>query len=164
MVSLNKLRAISEEVLTPFMESRGFVLVEPFGFVREGPQEIYYVIHADVSYGENLKVIVACHTNEMQELFDTPFPRFVSDLVAAMLEPGQPISYENGYVWSVATEGEAMRALKEVRESIEESALPFFDSIRSRFDLVDFIYTSMKKGRYGQVINRILAWRENERK
>lgn len=157
MTTLAQLKKIAKGDLTPFMKGKGFDLVNTFGYLKEGPEGIYYMIYPVISYGENLKITIACHTDEMQELIATPFPKFVSSLVAGELEPGEPIAYENGHIWKVDTEDKAIEALVEIKKCIDDSALPFFESISDRDKLVDFIYPSMRTGDYAKVIDKILA-------
>ncbi len=90
------------------------------------------------------------------------FPSFVADLVGGELKPGEPIYPSNGYIWKVGTEEQAKQALKEIRSCIEESALPFFESITDRQKLVDFIPTGMKRYGYADVVEKILAWKPKE--
>lgn len=159
MTTLAQLKKIAKDDLTPFMKSQGFSLVNTFGYLKEGPEDIYYLIYPDISYGENLKVTAACHTAEMQQLIGTKFPKFVSRLVAGELEPGEPIAYENGYIWKVETEEQAKQAVSEIKSCIIDSALPFFESMTSRQKLFDFTYPSMRKGKYAEVLEEVLAWK-----
>jgi triacylglycerol esterase/lipase EstA (alpha/beta hydrolase family) len=158
MMTITQLKKLAKDKLIPLMLDNGFELVNKLTFVKKGPEDIYYCVFFDISYGENLKVIAACHTDEMNDLIGTPFPNFVSSLVAGHLEPGRAISYENGHIWDVGSEESSEEALKEIIECIRESALPFFTSIDSRKKLVDFIYPSMRVNDYARVIEKILKY------
>ncbi len=82
----------------PFLKEKGFRIVNTLTFLKEGPEEIYYVIYPELSYSSNLKVWVVCHTAEMQELIAEEFPSYITKLVGGMLEPGEPIYPTNGYI------------------------------------------------------------------
>ena len=75
---------------------------------------------------------------------------------------GEPIDPDNGYIWEVGTEEQAKQALKEIRFCIEESALPFFESITDRQKLVDFIHPVLRRDGYADVVEKILAWKPKE--
>ncbi len=99
----------------------------------------------------------------MQELIGEEFPGWVSELVGGELEPGEPIDPANGYIWTAGTEEQAKQALKEIKSCIEESALPFFESITDRQKLVDSIPPVRRRSDYyGKIIKKILAWKPSQ--
>jgi len=161
-MTLARLKKLAKDDLIPFLKEKGFRIVNTLTFLKEGPEEIYYVIYPELSYGENLSVLVVFHTAEMQELIGDEFPSYIAKLVGGELEPGEPIDHSNGYIWKVGTEEQAKQALKEIRSCIEESALPFFESITDRQKLVDFIPTGLKRYGYADVVEKILAWKPKE--
>ncbi len=161
-MTLGRLKKLAKDDLIPFLQEKGFRIVNTLTFLKEGPEEIYYVIYPELSYGENLKVWVVCHTAEMQELIGDEFPSYIAKLVGGKLEPGEPVYPTNGYIWEVGTEEQAKQALKEIRSCIEESALPFFESITDRQKLVDFIHPVLRRDCYADVVEKILAWKPKE--
>ncbi|MBF7073961.1 hypothetical protein ISG33_11175 [Glaciecola sp. MH2013] len=114
----------------------------------------------------NLKVEALCHTKEMDDLVpisSVAFPNNVSEMVGGMLKPGEPIAYENSYIWEIETEEEAVECLKEIQECIVASAFPFFASITDRQKLIGFMYPSMHGGNYLPVIEKVLAWKKPDK-
>lgn len=159
MTTLAQLKKYGKKTFVPFLNENGFQLVNKFNFVKEGPEEINYALFFDLSYGTNLKVKALCHTDDMNELIGEPFPKFASDMVGGMLKPGEPVAYENGFVWDVESEDAIEKTLDEIKICITQSALPFFESIDSREKLVDFIYPSMLVDDYKVVADKILEWK-----
>ncbi len=160
MTNLTQFKKISTTSgLTDFLKENGFEQTKPFKFFKKGPEGIYYVIFFTISYGENLKVTACCHTKEMDFLIPEPFPESVSIMVGGELEPKEPIAYENGHIWKVATEDDAIVAIEGIKENISEYVFPFFDSISNRKQLVDFIYPSMMTENYKVVVENILEWK-----
>lgn len=154
-MTLKDFKKLAKNSLIPFMKNNGFRLANVMDFVKEGPEDITYTIYFSLSYGGNLKVNAVCHTPEMEILTSKPFPKAICSMVGGRIKPGSSIAYENRHIWKVDTEEMAIVALDEIKESIIESAFPFFDSISDRGKLVDFIYPSMRVNDYAKVIEEI---------
>ncbi|MFK7973701.1 MAG: hypothetical protein AB8B66_02400 [Rickettsiaceae bacterium] len=155
MTTLTEFKKLSKNNLTHFLLDNGFNCTNPFMFYRKGNDDIYQVLLFRLSYSKNLKVSALCHTKEMNTLIPRPFPESVSILVGGELEPGEPIAYENSYIWDIEGISDAIKSLNEIQGCILNSAFPFFDSISNRQKLLDYIYPSMNAGEYATVINKI---------
>lgn len=162
MTTLTKLKKLSKNRLTKFLTEQGFEVVNPLMFFRKGPEDIYQVLLFELSYSQNLKVSALCHTKEMDDLIPCSFPESVSVMVGGEIEPGEPIAYENGYIWDIETETNAISCLEKIQECIIESAFPFFEEISTRRKMVDFIYPSMLVGDYKVVAEKILDWNQDD--
>lgn len=161
MTKMTDIQSCAKKKLSPFMKENGFKNVNTFGYLKEGPEEIWFLIHAELSYGANLKVVAVCHTSEMQDLIGEDFPKYYSGMVAGALKPGTDIQYENRYIWDVSLEENIGSVLDEIQACIKDHVLPFFNSIANRKALVEFIYPSMLRDEYKRVADLILKWKCN---
>lgn len=159
MTTLTQLKKYAKYSLIPYMEGNGFQQIKALTFIKEGPEDIKYVVWPEISYGENLKLLVVCITEEMNELIAKGFPSYVPKMVGGELGPEDEIAYELFHLWKVGCEEDATESLNGIQLAMDKYALPFFDSIQNRQDLVNFIYPTLRRDdEFSRIIDKILAW------
>ncbi|WP_341502508.1 hypothetical protein [Gallaecimonas sp. GXIMD4217] len=160
MTTIAQFKKYAKDNLTPFLEENGFKLLSRYIYVKDGPEDIKFVISPSIHYGENLVIWVVCYTEEMDagEPEAYRFPKGLPTMVGSELSPDRTISYGTSHLWKVGSEDASKEAIEEIILALKKWAIPFFESVNTRQDLVDKVCRHHRAD-YQEEIDAILAWR-----
>lgn len=145
MTTLRQLNSIAKHDLNPFLRKNGFKTINILDFNRKNKDEIFNIIFFNINYGANLTVTVACHTKEMDPLCAHPYPKDFCDIIGSALKPNRDIQLGNSHLWEVETMEKAEVAITEIKTAIIEYALPFFESMKTREDMINYLHPAAHK-------------------
>ncbi|MDX1458341.1 MAG: hypothetical protein R3276_12200 [Marinobacter sp.] len=160
MTTVTQFKSYAKATLTPYLEKKGFKLLSRFIYVKDGPEEIKFVVSPSIHYGENLVIWVVCYTEEMDagDPVAYRFPKGLPTMVGSELSPDRTISYGTSHLWKVGSEDASKKAIEEIILALKQWAIPFFESVNTRQDLVDKVCRHHRAD-YQEEIDAILAWR-----
>ncbi|MDF2179903.1 hypothetical protein P2G88_16745 [Aliiglaciecola sp. CAU 1673] len=150
MTTLRDLEKYAKEDFIPFLKNHGFKLFGTFKFYREIEQGLYHVIDPEIHYGENLIVYIRCHVDEISSDMG-----FESGIVGGELDPTREIKINNSYLWKIPDEMASRKALEEIKKSLSDYALPFFDKVKNRKELLKAVHP-INVEEFQEDIDRIL--------
>ncbi|MDC0664107.1 hypothetical protein [Marinobacter sp. SS21] len=139
MTTASELKKLAKETITPFLIEKGFQLVKSYAFVRERSGMFDILDFSIFNGGWNLRPIVKCWVPELDPDFEcSKFPKKLPSRISSggYLNPFGEIAFGGGS-WSIKSEEEVLRALSEIRDLLQSVALPWFDHIETKADLLD---------------------------
>lgn len=157
MASARSLRIYAKESLIPFMKSEGFELVKGLSFVKPAPDNMVYFIDCFASRWGNVRFDVGVYVSELDEgrSEDCSWPRAMASLVGGELTKDEPMLKYQGEIWNFEKDPEQLITI--VESSIKQFALPFFQGITNRKEMVEAIDNDWYKWQRDEdLLNQIL--------
>lgn len=143
MTTLAQLKKYAKAYFTPELQKRGFTIgpKRPI-YWRRIEDDIYHMMWLDLDRAhEQVRVMVHAWVPEGQPNYDGRFPDGAGMFAGNYLDPrGLDIS---AFYWDVQDEARAQASFKDILAVIDAIALPWFDRVKTRQDLIKVIRPDM---------------------
>ncbi|WP_105214844.1 DUF4304 domain-containing protein [Pseudoalteromonas sp. T1lg22] len=157
MASAKSLKKYAKNSLSPYMAALGFELIKGLSYVKEAPEGMTYFVDCFASRWGNVTFDVGIYVPELdeEEREDLAWPKVMRSLVGGELQEDSPMLKYVQHCWNFESEPEAV--IDRVQAAIEKYAIPFFEEIQSREDMVNAIDNDWYKWqRDEELLGRIL--------
>lgn len=160
-MKLSELNNLAKDNVIKLLIENGFKRQKMLYYTREVENGINFIVSFRLNYGENLKVDIACHTEEMNALLseNRVFPKDFYSMMSSELSPTAPIEYGTQFLWKVKNEDEAIEVLNEISKLMLEKVFPFFERMSNRSNFESYFPSTFRKwgGDYVDILDKIIA-------